>query len=66
MKGFGDHRVPIIGQVTFWYQARRFAKKKLVKALVSDTETREILLSADIIKVGMYSSTLSLPTTRAY
>ena len=42
MKGFGDHRVPIIGQVTFWYQARRFAKKKLVKALVSDTETREL------------------------
>ena len=45
MKGFGDHRVPIIGQVSFWYKARRFARKKLVKALVSDTETREILLS---------------------
>ena len=45
MKGFGDHRVPLIGQVTFWYQARRFAKKKLVKALVTDAESREILLS---------------------
>ena len=27
MKGFGDHNVPLIGQTSFWFKARRFARK---------------------------------------
>ena len=37
MKGFGDHSIPLVGQTSFWYKARRFARKKLIPALVTDT-----------------------------
>ena len=45
MKGFGDHNVPLVGQTSFWFKARKFSRKKLVRALVTDTNSREILIS---------------------
>ena len=62
MLGYGENRVDIVGQVSFYFKARRFQRKKLVKALVSDTHTREILLSwQTLLKWGIISESFPYP-----
>ena len=62
MKGFGDHSVPLLGQTAFCFQASRFSKKKLIKALVTDTNSREILISWQLmLRWGCLPKTFPYP-----
>ena len=49
MEAFGDSKVDIIGQVSFYYKPRRFKEKRLVRVLVSNTHGKEILFSWQVL-----------------
>ena len=62
MEGFGGSHIDIIGQVSFYYQPRRFSKKKLIKALVSNTPGKEMLISWQLLlKWGVITKSFPYP-----
>ena len=52
----------MLGQTVFWYKPRHFRFPKVVRAVISDSRSREILLSWKLLrKRGVISSSFPYP-----